>query len=220
MTEKENKRGSNGGNARSQKLSKEERKAIASKAAKDRWDKVRAEKEGNKPIESTDPIPSVTLVPEPVPQSIVVSSVPTPPPSPEPKPTKAKKRVKLPKEFGAAHSYAEKRLAEAIRERAEAANKVAVLNAEIPSLVQIIKALKSTEASIPSFFNSQAYLTPPMPIAQGIDPMSQASNLIQQANIPPAPLAQGGAVDFDGAQQELPEDAFLRGTVGGDKGWV
>ena len=48
------------------------------------------------------------------------------------------------KEFGKAHSYAEKRLAEAIKERAEAMGKVAMLNAEIPSLVQIIRALGMT----------------------------------------------------------------------------
>ena len=48
------------------------------------------------------------------------------------------------KEFGKAHSYAEKRLAEALKERAEAMGKVAMLNAEIPSLVQIIRALGMT----------------------------------------------------------------------------
>ena len=65
-------------------------------------------------------------------------------PSPEPpKPPKIRRKPMV-KEFGKAHSYAEKRLAEAIKERAEAMGKVAMLNAEIPSLVQIIRALGMT----------------------------------------------------------------------------
>ena len=114
-----------------------------------------------------------------------------------------------------------KRLADAIKERAEAMGKVNMLNAEIPSLVQIIKALKTTESPIPSFNNPQAYQTLPMPIAVGINPNPQAGNVIQQAEaIPPAPIANGGAVDFDSSQQDMPEDAFLRGAAGGDRGWV
>ena len=60
------------------------------------------------------------------------------------KPAKPARRKPMVKEFGKAHSYAEKRLAEAIKERAEFMAKVAMLNAEIPSLVQIIKALGAT----------------------------------------------------------------------------
>ena len=60
-----------------------------------------------------------------------------------------------------------------------------------------------------------------MPIAVGIDPSSQARAIIPQAEvIPPAPIANGGAVDFDSSQQDMPEDAFLRGAAGGDRGWV
>jgi hypothetical protein len=47
----------------------------------------------------------------------------------------------MPKAFKGASSYAEKRLAEALKERAEYMGRVAALNAEIPSLVQVIKAL-------------------------------------------------------------------------------
>ena len=47
----------------------------------------------------------------------------------------------IPKAFKGASSYAEKRLAEALKERAEYMGRVAALNAEIPSLVQVIRAL-------------------------------------------------------------------------------
>lgn len=233
----ESKRGSNGGNARSEKLSKEERKTIASTAAKVRWAKKRAE---NNPIETkisyvntktgkvTDAstiidaeFPEVDEVPAASPAPVAQAIVPVIPNAPKPDKRTTKRRARLPKEFGAAHSYAEKRLADAIKERAEAMGKVNMLNAEIPSLVQIIKALKTTESPIPSFNNPQAYQTLPMPIAVGIDTASQARAIIPQAEvIPPAPIANGGAVDFDSSQQDMPEDAFLRGAAGGDSGWV
>ena len=123
-----------------------------------------------------------------------------------------KRRARVPKEFGAAHSYAEKRLAEAIRERAESAGRVAALNAEIPSLVQIIKALKSTEISI----NPQAFQTVDPSInypSVGMNPMTvpQQSVVI----VPPVPVAHGGAIGGDfGSEKELPEDYFLRGGDG------
>ena len=232
----ESKRGSNGGDARAKKLSNEERKTIASTAARARWAKKRAE---NNPIETKisyvntktgettastiidAEYPEVDEVPEASPAPVAQAIVPVIPNAPKPDKRTTKRRARLPKEFGAAHSYAEKRLADAIKERAEAMGKVNMLNAEIPSLVQIIKALKTTESPIPSFNNPQAYQTLPMPIAVGINPNPQAGNVIQQAEaIPPAPIANGGAVDFDSSQQDMPEDAFLRGAAGGDRGWV
>jgi len=232
----ESKRGSNGGDARAKKLSNEERKTIASTAAKARWAKKRAE---NNPIETKisyvntktgettastiidAEYPEVDEVPEASPAPVAQAIVPVIPNAPKTDKRTTKRRARLPKEFGAAHSYAEKRLADAIKERAEAMGKVNMLNAEIPSLVQIIKALKTTEGPIPSFNNPQAYQTLPIPIAVGINPNPQAGNVIQQAEaIPPAPIANGGAVDFDSSQQDMPEDAFLRGAAGGDRGWV
>ena len=232
----ESKRGSNGGDARAKKLSNEERKTIASTAARARWAKKRAE---NNPIETKisyvntktgettastiidAEYPEVDEVPEASPAPVAQAIVPVIPNAPKTDKRTTKRRARLPKEFGAAHSYAEKRLADAIKERAEAMGKVNMLNAEIPSLVQIIKALKTTEGPIPSFNNPQAYQTLPIPIAVGINPNPQAGNVIQQAEaIPPAPIANGGAVDFDSSQQDMPEDAFLRGAAGGDRGWV
>jgi hypothetical protein len=233
----ESKRGANGGDARAKKLSKEERKTIASTAARARWAKKKAE---NNPVKTTisyvntktgettaastvidAEYPEVDEVPAASPAPVEQAIVPVIPNAPKTDKRTTKRRARLPKEFGAAHSYAEKRLADAIKERAEAMGKVNMLNAEIPSLVQIIKALKTTEGPIPSFNNPQAYQTLPIPIAVGINPNPQAGNVIQQAEaIPPAPIANGGAVDFDSSQQDMPEDAFLRGAAGGDRGWV
>jgi hypothetical protein len=56
----------------------------------------------------------------------------------------AASRRPAPKEFRGAHAYAEKRLAQAIQERAQAMHKLAMLEAEIPSLVGIINALKNS----------------------------------------------------------------------------
>jgi hypothetical protein len=122
------------------------------------------------------------------------------PPAPEPvvqKRPRIKKR--MPREFAGAHGYAEKRLAEAIRERAECMGKLAMLNAEIPSLVQIIKALGGSQISIE-----------PVQVNMPIDGASL------NGTVPPIPVAQGGAVDFDIPQEEL-EDQFLPkgGTMGG-----
>lgn len=226
------KRGANGGDARAAKLSKEQRSKIAKDAASARWAKKKGTGADVQVVGDVTPV-NLYSDKEYTSKSVIVDEIPAAPPAPveqaippsipnAPKPEKrsTKRKARLPKEFGAAHSYAEKRLADAIKERAEAMGRVAALNAEIPSLVQIIKALKSTEPPVPSFPNPQAYQTVPMPIASGIDPSLQAGNIITQANIPPTPLAHGGAVDFEGAQQELPEDAFLSGSVGGDKGWV
>jgi hypothetical protein len=244
----ESKRGASGGNARAKNLSKEERTEIASKAAKARWAKKKAE---NNPIETTisyvntktgEVTDASTIIDGEFPEVDEVpaaSSVTTPqhpyalpvPPSfaaSLPKPAKPKKKTKVPKEFGAAHSYAEKRLAEIAKERGqmvrqigELTAKVHGLDAETPGLLQLLRALKSTETPNQSFPNPQAYQTLPMPIAVGIDPTLQARAIIPQAEvIPPAPIANGGAVDFDSSQQDMPEDAFLRGAAGGDRGWV
>jgi hypothetical protein len=59
------------------------------------------------------------------------------------KPSRSRKGVSGPREFSSALKTAEKRLAKAILERAEAAAKYAVVSAEIPSLQRIILALKN-----------------------------------------------------------------------------
>ena len=122
------------------------------------------------------------------------------------------------KEFGKAHSYAEKRLAEALKERAESMNKVAMLNAEIPSLVQIIKALGMTPnvqgfqdftAPIPNMNpyqqpQYQAPQTAPIQDVNPIDPALYVTNANPVPGLAPAianapvitnkPL--GGAIDL------------------------
>ena len=203
------KRGSSGGAARAEKLTKEQRKSIASAAAKARW----AKKKEVVPQESASIAPV-----EPIPDAPTPVEAPTPQPS-QGKRQKAKRRAPVPKAFGAAHSYAEKRLAEAIRERAEAAGRVAALNAEIPSLLQIIKALKSTDGNVP-FQNPEIYQAsersnnyPP----QGVDPYQTAATVPQPvASMPPVPMAQGGAIGgVINDQADLPEDYFLRDNIGG-----
>jgi hypothetical protein len=68
------------------------------------------------------------------------------PPAPQLAPVKApkQKRYTGPKEFSVALKAAENRLAKAIVERAQAAGSLAALNAEIPSLLGIINALKGS----------------------------------------------------------------------------
>lgn len=59
------------------------------------------------------------------------------------KAVQARKRPSGPREFSSALKVAEKRLAQAITERAKAAALYAAASAEIPSLMQIINSLKS-----------------------------------------------------------------------------
>ena len=141
------------------------------------------------------------------------------------------------KEFGKAHSYAEKRLAEALKERAEAMGKVAMLNAEIPSLVQIIKALGMTPnmsgfqdftAPIP---NMNPYQQPPYQQPQPfpsqdinpIDPALYATNSNPLPGLAPAvanaPVVlnkpMGGAMDLDYVPKEEDEGPGLPKMGGG-----
>lgn len=142
------------------------------------------------------------------------SPVATPPVEPVQKRPRAKRKP-MPKPFGDAHSYAERRLAEAIKERAECLNKLAVLNAEIPSLTQIIKALKSTEVSIDPVAMSQMAVQVP----QTLDPARYTPNgagaQIQTPQIPQTMGARGGAMDFEAPQED--ENQFLPsgGVLGG-----
>ena len=247
MTEP-SKRGQNGGNARKEKLSPERRKEIAKEAAKKRWakkdnpqpvdgalyeDGIHAEdmglepttwptyggiERGSMPI-TTQNINTPSIPPPP-------QAAPLPPPTPSytpaaPEPTKVVQRRRKPmvKEFGKAHSYAEKRLAEALKERAEAMGKVAMLNAEIPSLVQIIKALGMTPnmngfqdftAPIPNMnpYQPPQYQVPqPFPVqdTNPIDPALYATNSNPLPGLAPAvanaPVVlnqpMGGAMDLD-----------------------
>jgi len=162
----------------------------------------------------------------------VAAAVPNTTPAPQLTPVRApkQKRYTGPKEFSVALKAAEGRLAKAIVERAEAAGKMAMLQAEIPSLVQIISALKGQQnipaapydlsGMVPSAYQApipQPYQTPQSPLAA-----------IQAAQ-PAAPVsrASGGAMQFGpevfGAL-EGPEDddidKFITGPAAAGGGWI
>ena len=159
----ETKRGSNGGKARSEKLSKEDRSRIAKEAAQRRWSKKKDDPEPV-PVIKTYGGPGATATVEITGEVIPVNVLPLAPPIQEIPPQLTKKtRVKpMPKAFKGASSYAEKRLVEALKERGECMGRLGALNVEIPSLVQVIRALGGTQVPLEAL---QAY-----PPAMGIYP--------------------------------------------------
>jgi hypothetical protein len=173
-----------GGKARMQRLSGAERTALAGIAANARWGKDK------RPGKKTAAL-----------AALAGSSLPEAPPAPAPESPKRRKKSKpLPKAFGSAHNYAEKRLAEAIKERTKAMYLVAELNAEIPSLVQIINALKNTQ---------NAVTLPELPAD-----LSQALPIPPQTAYPPrVSRAQGGAIGVDLSDANDDEDRFLKDSI-------
>jgi hypothetical protein len=277
----ETRRGSSGGNARAQKLSKEERSAIAKAAAAKRWSKKDVPIDEMKDLPKDAIITGITILNgKPVTVDIeaisdqagnaftlanglhdpkVTTTIITVPPSitasvsepiialPYPPKPAPKRKKPMAKEFGKAHSYAEKRLTEAIKERHELNGRLAAVNAEIPSLVQIIRALGGTVDpqynQIPSYpmqngnpyqFPTPAYNTAPMPQAMapqmpqmppdGIDPALYAANAPTVVGLPPIPkvpmipnTAMGGVMDLDYVPTPEDEGPGLP-RMGG--GWV
>jgi hypothetical protein len=152
----------------------------------------------------------------------------TPAPQLAPVAPKKPKRYTGPKEFSVALKAAEMRLAKAINERAEAMGKLAGLNAEIPSLLQIIQALKGSNnlppapydfsGSVPNAIAFQA------PIAQPFDP--QAAIMAAMAQ-PPVSRAKGNAVELspdvvgslEGPDDDNP-DKYITGPAAGGSGWI
>jgi hypothetical protein len=210
--------GSEGGNARKEKLSPEQRKAIASAASKARWAKVR-EKPSETPIAPPEPI----------------QAAPEPPPAPVKKVRKA-----VPKEFGKAHSYADKRLAAALKEWLDCTQKLKSLQDEIPRLARVIQALGgtvdpealaiATRNPLLSAFGSQAMPAYPMQPQtaelpqmppDGIDPNLYKTNAAVIPGLPPptAPIipgaAMGGGMDLD----YTPKDDEPAHSSGGG-GWA
>jgi hypothetical protein len=196
--------GSEGGRARKEKLTPEQRKSIAAAASKARWDKAKKAKE----VAAAAPVPPVDP-PAPV------------APEPAPRPALTRRRqstVPMPKAFKGASSYAEKRLAEAIKQRAEYMGRVAALNAEIPSLVSVIRALGGNPMIDPASMQSYPLqdgstypVMTPVPMQPGGDPalppsIDPALFRTNGAPVPgtmpaPGPLipntAMGGAADLD-----------------------
>jgi hypothetical protein len=121
----------------------------------------------------------------------------------------------MPKAFKGASSYAEKRLAEAIKQRAEYMGRVAALNAEIPSLVSVIRALGGNPMIEPTSMQSyplQDGSTYPVmpPVQPGGDPALPPSidPALFRTNGAPVPgvaqpaalipnVASGGGMDLD-----------------------
>src|ERR1700684_1389168 len=118
MTE-QSKRGSNGGNARREKLTPEQRRAIAVLAPRKRGGKKEEPTSANVEIGPTtietfhEQLAPPVIVTIPTPQPAPIPYIP-PPAIPESPKAIQKRRKPMVKEFGRAHSYAEKRLAEAL----------------------------------------------------------------------------------------------------------
>jgi len=232
-----------------QKLGPAERSQIA----KDRWAKImvkRAERRAKAEasqitvtpypairLDLLDPIPApptveqepVVQVPEPIPVAATVAA-----PAPQLAPVKVpkQKRYTGPKEFSVALKAAEIRLAKAINERAEAMGKLAGLNAEIPSLLQIINALKgpSNVSPVPydmsgSVPNAAMFQTP---LAPQFEIHHNPLAAVQAAMTPPpVSRASGGAIQFAPdvlGSLEGPEDddvdKFITGPAAGGSGWI
>lgn len=239
-----------------QKLSPAERSQIA----KDRWAKIRKTKAAQgyvispgikslhleivknaiaKITEEVTPAPPIVeqepeVLPEPIP-------VAPPVPVVEPpvaqlatvKPVK-QKRYTGPKEFSVALKAAEARLAKAIVERAQAAGQLAALQAEIPSLLGIINALKGSgnyvsPAPVPNFIANdfQGNYFPNAlsggPNPAPVDPMDAIRAAMAA---PPVSRAIGNAVQLspdvvgtlEGPDDDNP-DRFLTGEHAGG-GWI
>lgn len=140
---------------------------------------------------------------------------------------KKPKRIPVPKEFSVALRAAENRLAKAITERAEYAGKLAAVNAEIPSLMQIIQALKGSQVPVPPVLHDAFNGFPGAPIQTPV-PQYQAPNPFNLAAAqapPPISRAQGGAIQFgpevvgEGLEGPEDEDQFLTGPHAGG-GWI
>lgn len=184
-------------------------------------------------VEPFRPAPSISSVPYngltdainhgPQPMVDIVTSTP----QPAPVAPKKVKRYTGPKEFSVALKAAESRLAKAIVERAQAAGQLAALQAEIPSLLQIIAALKGPQNTpiAPYGWEGPTYSTPsPAPQFQPyVDPMAAIAGA---AAAPPVSRASGGAMQFGPevfGELEGPEDdtdKFISGPAAGNKGWI
>jgi len=205
---KETKRGSSGGTARAEKLTTEQRKAIASAAATARWDKIRkAKQEASNPVAveaSPEPIPAAPVTPEP---TTILQTF-------QAKRTAPKKRKggiperKTPKVYGQALAAANRDYVESTEELTYHEEKIAILKARIPRLVETIRSLGGT-------INPSA---PPQPHQYRSQPQESYTPPNPDIPLKPVPMAHGGAIGGVVAdQEELPEDYFLRDSVIGGK---
>lgn len=140
---------------------------------------------------------------------------------------KKQKRYTGPKEFSVALKAAESRLAKAVVERAEYSGKLAAVQAEIPSLLQIIAALKGQQ-NIPVVnydpYTNASFQTP-MP-QQYAAPQNPLAAIQAAMATPPVSRASGGAMQFspemvgslEGPDDDDP-DRFIAGPNAGG-GWI
>ena len=166
-------------------------------------------------------------------KTLAPAAPPVPAPAPQLATAKApkQKRYTGPKEFSVALKAAENRLAKAIVERAQAAGSLAALNAEIPSLLQIIQALKgsSNVPAVPYDFsgsvpNATGFQNPIPPQFQPpVDPMDAIRAAMAA---PPVSRAVGNAIqlppdvvgELEGPDDDNP-DKFITGPHAGG-GWL
>lgn len=132
----------------------------------------------------------------------------------------AKKRSAGPREFSSALKMAEKRLAKAIQERAEAGAKYAVLSAEIPSLQRIIAALSHPgfeTAMVPHISLEQIVGDQPLPYMNPSQPrpvpMPAAAHPVTSQS-----RAMGGAIGVE-LQEEDNDNKFLETSGVADGQW-
>lgn len=179
------------------KLTPDERKARAIKAANAKWEKKRAAV-----VEPPVPEPAPLQSPiEPPATELLPVAAPAPPP-----PAIKPKKIPVPKEMRGALAYAEKRLAQAMRERGASIAKTASLNAEIDYLIPNIRALGGT-------VDSRAY---PQPASRNPDvPYGYAPQemLGETTPMPPVPQAHGGGMGI--IPENVDENVFLKGDEAG-----
>jgi hypothetical protein len=235
----ESKRGSNGGNARKEKLSSERRSEIAKEAAQRRWAKKKEDK--TNVINENEPVPYVypesktethkelgpgikhcpaclagecleegegthilATVEHPVEIPVAFrdaeDSVSVSAPSVVPQKTPKRITKQMPKELKTASSYAEKRLPQAIKEKADLLVEVAKREAEIQELTRVIQALGGHNpvgvptASNPIYpipqYQPPAYTPPQLPAPY---PEYQQPAPVMPVVTPPKPMKAGGA---------------------------
>jgi hypothetical protein len=223
---------SKGGKKRAENLSPERRKEIAQKAVKARWDKKRQEATVTEQLPDDSPkqpvivstfgatVPSLTSLPLLPPPTVAVIRR-------KQKPAGQKKRRPkeraLPKAYGLALAAAERDHAQCLEDLAYHMQMVAQLQAHIPFLTQTIRALggavgQSRPAQQAPFQQvPQPQYVAPVPL---VPVQAQEPRIASLPTTPGLTHVQGAAMDENFGQEDLPEDYFLRGSAGGNKGWI
>lgn len=118
----------------------------------------------------------------------------------------------MPKELKSAASFAEKMLPKKITEKAKAVAEVAKLESEIQELVRVIQALGGQlPVGMPVASNQVPYDLSRMAADNSYMQMPQPARMPQ---MPPVPMAMGGAIDGAEFTQNESEDQFLAGDGG------